>query len=468
MFIPLQSNRFSTDFSILNDWTNKLQFFTGIDILMTILWLIVSIIILQYIKSLNRGKEHYKFFMWNFYFRLIFNLSFCFYFIYFVKGGDTVAYWDASVRLTNLLYLNPENYFHELFQFQGSKDYVNYYNTITGIPPNWIAKEKEAYFCSKIFSFLNLFTNGSFFALSIITTLISSIASFHLFDFLKKSPLFSNSNLSALALFVPSVAFWCSGIGKDFIMFTIICFVVPIIFQLFFEKKNRISRIISLLICIYLIYNIRSFMIVVIFIPFLFSFNVKISDYLFRGKFSRQVFRILFISVIFVFSALFIGEYSSEQRKNAEIQQNDFNSNFYKGKKYSVGETDFSNVGILKSAPFAIFAGIIRPLPWEALTPGLIINGIESLFIIFLTFRFFRKKSKLKISAIRNDNLTIYFLYFIIILALITGLTSILFGVLVRVRAPLIPFLILILIIENLEDKNENSADKNNSGTYFT
>lgn len=162
MFIPLQSNRFSTDFSILNDWTNKLQFFTGIDILMTILWLIVSIIILQYIKSLNRGKEHYKFFMWNFYFRLIFNLSFCFYFIYFVKGGDTVAYWDASVRLTNLLYLNPENYFHELFQFQGSKDYVNYYNTITGIPPNWIAKEKEAYFCSKIFSFLNLFTNGSF------------------------------------------------------------------------------------------------------------------------------------------------------------------------------------------------------------------------------------------------------------------------------------------------------------------
>lgn len=207
-------------------------------------------------------------------------------------------------------------------------------------------------------------------------------------------------------------------------------------------------------------------MIVVIFIPFLFSFNVKISDYLFRGKFSRQVFRILFISVIFVFSALFIGEYSSEQRKMQKFNKMTLTPIFTK-EKYSVGETDFSNVGILKSAPFAIFAGIIRPLPWEALTPGLIINGIESLFIIFLIFRFFRK-SKLKISAIRNNNLTIYFLYFIIILALFTGLTSILFGVLVRVRAPLIPFLILILIIENLEDKNENSADKNNSGTYFT
>ncbi|MFM7637946.1 MAG: hypothetical protein ACKO5W_08765 [Crocinitomicaceae bacterium] len=458
VFFPLQSKRFSTDFSILNDWTNKLQFFTGIDILMSVLWLIISIIILQYIKSLNREKEHYKYYMWNFYFRLIFNLAFSFYFIYFVKGGDTVAYWDASVRLTNLLYLNPENFFNELFQFQGSKDYVNYFNNITGIPPNWIAKEKEAYFCAKVFSFFNIFTNGSFFALSIITTMISSIASFHLFDFIKKSPLFSKSNLAVISLFIPSVAFWCSGIGKDMIVYSVICIMIPILFTIGKEKQRRFSRIIILIFCLYLLYNIRSFMILVMFLPLFFTYNLKISEYLFQGKFARQVFRILFIGLTLVSSALFIGNFASEQTKNAEIQQNDFNSNAYKGKKYSVGDADFSYSGILKMSPFAIFAGILRPLPWEALTPGLIINGLESLLIIFLAFRFYRKKSRLKLSILRNNDLLVYFIYFVLILALITGITSVLFGVLVRVRAPLIPFVFLMLLIEIFEENTEDST----------
>ncbi|MFM7473585.1 MAG: hypothetical protein ACKO00_06685 [Crocinitomicaceae bacterium] len=199
-------------------------------------------------------------------------------------------------------------------------------------------------------------------------------------------------------------------------------------------------------------------MILVMFLPLFFTFNLKISEYLFQGKFARQVFRILFIGLTLVSSALFIGNFASEQTKNAEIQQKDFKSNIYKGKKYSVGDADFSYSGILKMSPFAIFAGIIRPLPWEALTPGLIINGLESLLIIFLAFRFFRKKSRLKLSILRNNDLLVYLIYFVLILALITGITSVLFGVLVRVRAPLIPFVFLMLLIEIFEENTEDST----------
>jgi len=463
-FLPLESARFSTDFSLMNDWTNKLQFFTGIDIIMTIMWLVISIVILQFIKGLNREKEYYKYYMWNFYFHLFFAVTYSIYYIFFVQGGDCVAYWDASLRLTNLLYQNPENYFHELFQYQGSKDYINYYNNVTGIPPDWIAKEREGYFCAKIYSFFNPFTQGSFFALVVITSLISSIASFHLFDFLKRNSPFATRNSSILILFIPSVAFWCSGISKDVIIYTITCIIIPIFFQFNKEKEKRLKRILILILCFYITYKIRDFMLLVFIIPLVFTYNLRLSRYLFEGAFMQQLSRVLLVAISIFTIGLFIGKKGDELKKQAEQQYQEFNSKSYTGKKFQIGESDFSNLGILKMAPMAIFSAVFRPLPWEALSPGLIINGIESVFLIVLLLQFIRKNFWSKVSFLRNDQTTVYFIYFVLILAVITGITSVLFGVLVRVRAPLLPFfLFLLLIPKKIEfpagENSENATD---------
>ena len=45
--------------------------------------------------------------------------------------------------------------------------------------------------------------------------------------------------------------------------------------------------------------------------------------------------------------------------------------------------------------------------------------------------------------------------FFILIFGFITGFSSIIFGVLVRLRAPLLPFLALLLVIDVAEDKKE-------------
>jgi hypothetical protein len=71
------------------------------------------------------------------------------------------------------------------------------------------------------------------------------------------------------------------------------------------------------------------------------------------------------------------------------------------------------------------------------------------LLFIFLTIRFFViKKLRQRLQIIQKTEFLVYSLFFVIIIAFIAGYTSILFGLLVRIRAPLIPFFVLLLMVK--------------------
>jgi uncharacterized membrane protein YfcA len=77
---------------------------------------------------------------------------------------------------------------------------------------------------------------------------------------------------------------------------------------------------------------------------------------------------------------------------------------------------------------------------------SLLLNGIESIVLFYFTFRFLVSKNILKrIKRIRNQEFLIFAFFFAVILGYFAGFTSILFGVLVRFKAPLLPFLVIIL-----------------------
>ena len=103
--------------------------------------------------------------------------------------------------------------------------------------------------------------------------------------------------------------------------------------------------------------------------------------------------------------------------------------------------------------PLSIFTGVYRPFPWEALSPGLILNGIECIFLFYFTFLFLIKGRRKRIARIRDSDILTFALYFVIIFAFMTGFTSVIFGVLVRLRSPLLPFFLLLLTINPKEDK---------------
>lgn len=445
------------DFSIVlyNDHTNKLTFFTGFDILMLLLWLTIILIIASWIRTQNAHKEHYKYFMRNLYFKLGFSFIFAFYYIFFIHGGDTVAFFDASRVLTNLLFKHPEFYLQEWPTYTLAEGYVNHFTPETGFPPGWIAREPEGYFVSKLFSITNIITGNSYLTATVFAAFITSLASFKLYDFIVSFGLTDYKKLATYFLFIPSLCFWCTGVSKDALIVICVCYLIPTIYNLFTGKsKVKLWNIIIILFLFWILLNIRSFMLAVIIVPFIFAFNVQIAKRYLTNKVIRGIFRSFVIAIGFAFIGFyFSGETAQKYLKEAEVTQEDFKTNkIYTGAKYDLGDVSYTPTGLLRAMPLSIFTGIYRPFPWEALSPGLILNGIECIFLFYFTIVFLTKGRRKRIARIRDSDILTFALYFVIIFAFMTGFTSVIFGILVRLRAPLLPFFLLLLTIKPKED----------------
>jgi hypothetical protein len=448
----------SIDFSIVlyNDHTNRLTFFTGLDVLMLIFWIILVLLIANYIKTQNKDKEHYKYFMLNIYFKTFFSFVFAFYYLFFIHGGDTIAFFDTSRVLTNLFLKYPEYYLTEWTTYADKIGYVSHFTFETGRPPGWIAREPEGYFVSKIYSVINLFSGSSYLATTVIMAFLTSLASFKLYDFIVSFEIHNYKKLALYFLFIPSLSFWCTGVTKDALILICIYHMIPTVYNLVVGKaKFKIWNILLILFFSWILFNIRSFMLIVIIIPFVFAFNVQFAKRLFTKKISQRLIRTMVILIGFGFIGFyFSGETAQKYLKEAEVQQQDFKTNkIYKGVKYDVGEVNYTATGLLRSMPMSIFTGIYRPFPWEALSPGLILNGIESIILFYLTFVFLTNNRGKRISRIRESDILTFSLYFVIIYAFMTGFTSVIFGVLVRLRAPLLPFFIMLITVKPEEEK---------------
>jgi hypothetical protein len=448
------------DFSIIlyNDGVNKLTFFTGLDLLMLIFWLSLVLIIAIYIKTKNSDKEHYKFFMRNLYFKLVFSIIFAFYYIFFIQGGDTIAFYDTSRILTNLFFKYPEYYFQEWSTYSLQEGYINHFTPETGSPPGWITREPEGYFVSKIFSVVNIFTGSSYLATTVLTAFITSLASFKLYDFIVSFGIHDYKKLAIYFLFIPSLSFWCTGISKDSLIVICLYYLIPTIYNLVNRKtKLKLSNVLVILLLFWVLLNIRSFMAAVVIVPFIFAFNVQFAKRYFSSKFIRSLIRSIVIMIGFIFIGFyFSGETAQKYLLEAEVTQQDFKNNkVYTGAKYDLGEVTFTPTGLLRAMPLSVFTGIYRPFPWEALSPGLILNGIECIILIYLSFVFIFNKGRKRIARIKNTDILAYSLYFVIIFAFMTGFTSVIFGILVRLRAPLLPFFLLLLTIKPQEENTE-------------
>jgi hypothetical protein len=80
---------------------------------------------------------------------------------------------------------------------------------------------------------------------------------------------------------------------------------------------------------------------------------------------------------------------------------------------------------------------------------------------MLVTFRFiFWGNVFRKINKIRKEEILVFALIFSLFIAFMAGFTSILFGVLVRIRAPLLPFIFLVLTTNIFNRVRENREEK--------
>lgn len=427
------------------------------DILPGLLWLVILAFYFHFLYQKKGGREKAPYFLANFYFKVTLAIVFGVSYALLYGGGDTFAYFQCTEKLNHLFFTSPSNYFSELLNTPTTVSYYKNFSPEIGYPPGWIYREPESYFIAKILSIISFFTFNSYWAITVVLAGISSVITYHFYNFVKNKKLVTNLKLAFALLFIPSVSFWCTGISKDTIVFLVL--IIGVIYGIKIienPKKELLKNILYLSLALILLLQIRTFLIVTLLVPLFMSLSAA----LFRKYTTQAVVRNFLRFVIFLSGFLIIVVYTqfsellgslSADRilQEATITQQDFSQNAtYGSDKYDIGITEYSFSGVLSVAPQSIFAGIYRPIPTEATKISLVLNGLESLILITLTVLFFYPAGfKQRIAFIRKQELLIFCLFFSLTLAFMTGFSAGLFGVLVRLRAPLLPFFALFLVV---------------------
>jgi hypothetical protein len=209
--------------------------------------------------------------------------------------------------------------------------------------------------------------------------------------------------------------------------------------------------------------QVRSFMIITVLVPLLFAYTARLTKKFQNRKFERNFIRFFLISlgisvVIFFFQTPEAEKFLNEA---AVISQDMSTNKTYGTNRYNLNITDYSPLGMLSAIPAAVIAGFYRPFIWESLSVSLFLNGIESILLLYFTFRFLvSAKIRQRIQLIRKHEFLIFGFFFAVILAYFAGFTSILFGVLVRFKAPVLPFLVIILTSYYLHEKEQKDLKK--------
>lgn len=450
----------SESLSLLFDrsWNN---FFSPVNLLLSIVGLTLIYIYLYLRYKQNKEKPYYRFFIAAFTFKVVLVLSnSLFYIIAYKGGGDSINYWRNAEMLNNLLWENPSFYLQEMLYDNSSNNVLAHFNSTTGIPIQDFYNEAETFFVCKIGSVFSFFTFGSYILLQIVFAFITFIASWRLFEMVRSFNLHSDKTI-ALAIFgIPSLGFWCSGLSKDTLLFIAICYAFYYLNVLISAQQHTKKRYwLFLFLAFLLMFKIRPFILMAILAPMFMAYGVRLSNKINRGNILQFLSKLTFFSICILAFAYFLQSSAAETFINeAKVVNLDLTNNtIYGNKKYSLGDIEFTPLGMVKVIPVTLLAGVYRPFIWESLNLSLILNGLESLLLLFLTIRFFVvTKLKERIKLIQNTEFLIFSLFLVMIIAYIAGYTSVLFGVLVRIRAPLIPFLLLLLLVRsNLKERNK-------------
>ena len=433
----------------------KFQFLGIIDAVSIVVWFVILVSSTYSIYDKNSNQSHFRYYKSAFFVKLFSAIIFSLIYINFYEGGDSTAYWDSARKMNNLFWKSPTNFFYEIFSLDPNRMRFNSFDLDVGLPPNWIYKEDEAWFAAKIFSLLTFLTFKSYFAMTMITAYVSFRVSWLLYEVVLKYKIIDERIGAIATLFLPSTCFWCTGITKDMIIYSAVIYLLIQLFSFLNVKKIKAYRnLIFGTIAFYLILNIRDFMLIAALGPFFMAIGARWSRRQ-SSSFSKFLIQFLFLGVILYSVLSFLGsEKGLEFAKEAEVIQTDLKTNkTYSDNRYDLGTNDFSPTGMLKAMPISIFTAFYRPFLWEPGSLFIKISAFESFVFLFLTVRLILSGKIVSVlSEIRNNELLIASLIFAIILGFFAGYTSGLFGVLVRFKAPLLPFLFLVLMYKKQED----------------
>ncbi len=403
-----------------------------------------------------------KYFKYGLYIKFIGAIIFTIYHLYIYKGGDTVTYFDTGIKVYDYLFTDFDRYISLVFKPIAAT--ANLYPEARDA----VVFSEANFFTVRLVAIFAIPGFGCYLPVTVLFTGLSYIGIWYGFRSIARFFPNLEKYVAVSFLFIPSVALWGTGIGKDSLTFGALCLLCGAVIRIFLTYNKIFKNIVLGGIALYILVIVKSY----IAYSFILSFLVGLGlQKIFLIK-NRSVKIILIPVGIIIFSILTYVAYrflsSNPQFALDVMAERVLFYNKYLGESsgagsaYDLGINFEGTVGfedIVRVFPKSIFITLFRPFLWEVRSPAMLLSALESLtiFVLFLKVLIKLKIWRIIPRLIANP-FAISCLIFTLIFAGFVGISSGNFGTLVRYKIPCMPFFLLMVFI--LLYKNDSVTNR--------
>ena len=421
----------------------------------------------KYIKQ----KPEYKYFIYGLMFKLLGVLYFTYIYTVHYYGGDTTNYFQTANCMINLMYSHFKIFMNLMLGDMRLENFT-YFDQYTGWP--MYSQKPNSFAVARFSAPFVFFGFQSYYISSLLIATATYSGIWKLFQvFIKEYPQYVGACAAAI-LFMPSVAFWGSGITKDSFMLAALGWFVYGFYHFVKEKLSiaKIKYILQMALAIYIMMSIKPFnfyaMLICVGLWYAFEYIGRISNALIKVILYPLIF--IFVSGIGMYVFMLLGSiaggyYSSldSMLNQAVVVQQDLTRAEYGENSFDIGKFDPTIGGVISKIPAATNAGLFRPYPWEANNILMFISAVENVFLFCLTIftlfsvgpNYFFK------SLITKPYIMMLSIVFSLLFAFSVGLVTANFGALVRYKIPLVPFYVVAFLVMYLSHRDRNIVKRN-------
>lgn len=366
-------------------------------------------------------------------------------------GGDTFGYYKNGSVFYETILSEPQKAWNLFFWQKGDvsfwmNDLINSMNLYGSLSTGTIVQ---------ISGIIGLATFNNFYCTSLLFGFFAFAGMWAYYRVFADMFPEIKTHIFCATLLVPSVCFWSAGILKDSVTLGCTGFLLYGFYHLFIKKDKPVLGALMFFLSFYFIWRIK-FYIAVCLVPallvWLFFHHLK--------YFKGIAFKILI--VVGTLGSMFLGAVLMAPQLKQAVTRGmtvfidkavDFQSwhglvNEQGASGYSLGDIDFSLMGIVAKMPLSIFTCYFRPLIHETTSAISLLSSIENTFFLILTIYVLLRTGLLRsMKLLFTKHILFSLLVFVILFGFITGFTSYNFGAMVRYRIPCIPAFLLVLFL---------------------
>jgi len=395
----------------------------------------------------DKSKSFYQMFKIFFLLKVLSGVLMSLLTIYYWKEGDAIFYYSEGQNLIQLIkrdFTNIKYLFIPLEYYQNrislDNELIKTYNG-SGV--------ESSFLMSKFCAILYYPALGKYLLVNFFFGLFSTIAQVKLYLVVLKRYPHLKKAVALCILFMPTLLLYSTSIFKETLCLSFIGFAF-FNFQQIVNSKNTALNSFFLLLNLYLIFVVKSYVLFAFLLAILLVLFFQFVGVMFRHSLITRSFIFLFIAglLLMIYNKLdFFDPYAMKFVDTSNFYQQYYNNDFGETSSFEIGEIETTLKGLLGKMPIGIYTTYFRPHLWEVKKPIVLFSALESFLILAFAVWAFFKNGRYLFALIREDFFARLAMYYAIVLGIIIGLTTFNFGTLIRYKVPVVPFAWLFVFL---------------------